>query len=185
MEALKPATYEDLCAVPDNRVAEIIAGTLYTSPRPAPRHANAASVLGGRLNPRWQLGDGGPGGWWILHEPELHLGEHVVVPDIGGWMRTTLPGLPTAVAWFGTRPDWVCEILSPSTARLDRGVKLDVYAQAGIPWVWLVDPDAKLVEVFRLVDGAWVRHAVAHDQRDAALPPFDAVPLDVSELWLD
>lgn len=185
MEAYKRATYDDLLAVPDHLVAEILFGSLVTSPRPAPRHANAASVLGGRLNPRWQLGDGGPGGWWILNRTELHLGEHVLVPDLAGWRRAALPRLPTDVAWIGARPDWVCEVLSPSTARLDRGVKLDAYAEVGVPWAWLVDPEAKLIEVFRLDGGAWVRHAVAHDDREAALPPFAAVPLDVSELWLD
>ena len=139
-------------------------------------------MLGGRLNPRWQLGDGGPGGWWILDEPELHLGRDVLVPDLAGWRRSTLPQMPETAA-FAVRPDWVCEVLSPSTARLDRGPKLDAYAAAGVPWAWLVDPVERLVEVFELVDGRWMRHLVATDG-EAAMPPFEAVPLNVSELWL-
>ena len=184
MEALKPATYEDLLAVPDHLVAEIVYGMLYTSPRPAPRHTNASSVLGAELNIRWQRGRGGPGGWWILFEPELHLGENVLVPDIAGWRKTALPALPTDIAYFETAPEWICEVLSPSTARLDRGPKLEIYATAGVKWAWLVDPVLKMIEVYQLVDGRWVRHAVATDDAEATLPPFEAVPLDISELWL-
>ncbi|MCA9713015.1 MAG: Uma2 family endonuclease, partial [Myxococcales bacterium] len=174
MEALKPATYADLLAVPDHLVAEIVRGSLYTSPRPAPRHANAAGVLGGELNMVWQRGRGGPGGWWILPEPELHLGDDILVPDIAGWRRERMERLPET-AWFALRPDWVCEILSPSTARLDRGEKLDVYADRGVPWAWLVDPGARLVEVFELTGGRWTRHATARDETAAELPPFGAV----------
>ena len=182
MEALRLATYDDLLALPPHVVGEILHGELHVRPRPAPRHALASAVLGGRLNPRWQLGDGGPGGWWILDEPELHLGRDVLVPDLAGWRRSTLPQMPETAA-FAVRPDWVCEVLSPSTARLDRGPKLDAYAAAGVPWAWLVDPVERLVEVFELVDGRWMRHLVATDG-EAAMPPFEAVPLNVSELWL-
>ncbi|MDR2154115.1 MAG: Uma2 family endonuclease, partial [Burkholderiaceae bacterium] len=116
---LKPATYEDLCALPPNRVGEIVRGVLYSHPRPASRHARSSSVLGGKLYPRFDEGDGGPGGWWILDEPELHLGDDVLVPDLGGWRRERMPVFPD-VAWFDLAPDWICEVLSPSTARLDR-----------------------------------------------------------------
>jgi Uma2 family endonuclease len=184
MEALKPATYEDLLAVPDHLVAEILYGSLHTSPRPAPRHANVSSGLGALLHLPWQKGRGGPGGWWILDEPELHLGEHVVVPDLAGWRRDRLETLPET-AWFATTPDWVCEVLSPSTMHLDRGTKLDVYAAAGIPWAWLVDPIGKLIEVYERTDAGWLRKAVATTETEAALPPFEAVPLDVAALWAD
>ncbi len=184
MEALKPATYADLERLPNNVVGEIVAGTLRTSPRPSPRHAHAASVLMGELSRPWQRGKGGPGGWWILHEPELHLGSDVLVPNLAGWRVDAMPTLPET-AFFPTSPGWVCEVISPSTARLDRGDKLEVYARAGVPWAWLVDPLAKLVEVYRLADGRWVRHGVARDEEAAALPPFEAVPLEVRALWVE
>lgn len=182
MEALKPATYDDLLAVPDHLVAEILYGSLHTSPRPAPAHASASSMLGAELNVVWHRGRGGPGGWRILDEPELHLGPHVLVPDIAGWRRESMLALPET-AYFETPPDWVCEVLSPSTVRIDRGTKLGIYASAGIPWAWLVDPIAKFIEVWELVDGRWSQHTVAQDETEAVLPPFGAVPIDVAALW--
>ncbi len=180
--ALRPATFEDLQAVPDHLVGEIVDGELYTSPRPAPIHANAASVLGSDLNAIFQRGRGGPGGWWIPHEPELHLGADALVPDIGGWRRERLPHLPER-AHFELPPDWVCEVLSPSTALLDRARKLPVYARAGVPWAWIVDPIQRSVEVFRLREGAWVLDRVAGAAEEVALPPFEAVALRLAELW--
>ena len=153
--ARRTATFEDLASVPDHLVGEILGGVLHTSPRPAPRHANAASVLGSDLNALWQRGRGGPGGWWILDEPELHLGPDALVPDIAGWRRERLPHLPEQ-AHFELPPDWICEVLSPSTALLDRARKLPIYARAGVPWAWLVDPVQRSVEVFRLQEGAWL-----------------------------
>lgn len=182
--ARRRATYEDLFAIPDHLVGEIIDGELFTSPRPAPKHANVTTVLGGDLNVRWQRGRGGPGGWRILFEPELHLGDDILVPDIAGWRRERLPDLPET-AWFGVPPDWVCEVLSPSTGLLDRARKLPVYARHGVPWAWLVDPIARSVEVFRLADGSWVLHAVAGADEEAALPPFEATPLQLADLWGD
>jgi len=104
----QPATYEDLCALPHNVVGEIINGELVVSLRPVPRHALATSYLGGELTGPFGRGRGGPGGWLILFEPELHLGDHVLVPDLAGWLRERMPGVPDT-AWFGLRPDWVCE----------------------------------------------------------------------------
>ena len=126
----RPATYEDLVNVPERLVAEIIDGDLWTSPRPAPRHSLSQVSLGGLLSLPYGHGRGGPGGWWILTEPELHLGSDVVVPDLAGWRRERLPRLPDT-AFFAQPPDWLCEIVSPSTARLDRAKKLPLYAWQG------------------------------------------------------
>src|SRR2546429_8808185 len=125
------ATYDDVLQVPPHRVAEIVDGDLHVSPRPASRHALAASVLGSGLGPPYHGGRGGPGGWWILFEPELHLAEDVLVPDLAGWRRTRLPAMPET-AYFTLVPDWICEVLSPATARLDRQKKLAVYAPGGV-----------------------------------------------------
>ena len=138
--AERQATYEDLMQVPPHLVAEILSGRLVTHPRPAPRHAVASSSLGDELVGPFQKGRGGPGGWWVLDEPELHLDADVLVPDIAGWRRERMPTMPET-AWFGIAPDWVCEILSPSTAREDRVVKMPIYVRAGVSHLWLVDPD--------------------------------------------
>jgi hypothetical protein len=127
LPARRPATYDDIVALPGHLVGELVAGELYVSPRPAVPHAVGASALGATLLTRMQFGDGGPGGWWILHEPELHLVEDVVVPDIAGWRRERLPA-PPREGFLSLAPDWVCEVLSPSTSRFDRTKKLPLYA---------------------------------------------------------
>ncbi|MCF6198164.1 MAG: Uma2 family endonuclease [Hyphomicrobiaceae bacterium] len=180
--AHKPATYEDLLAVPRDRVAEIINGALVTHPRPAPKHAMASSYLGAELIAPFSKGRGGPGGWVILDEPELHLGEHVLVPDIAGWRREHLPELPET-AWFETPPDWVCEVISPSTARHDRFEKRDLYAAFKVPYLWFVDPDARTVETFELRDQQWVLLATYAGDAEMAAPPFDVVPFSLKALW--
>ena len=137
--AKRPATYEDLLKVPDHLVAEIVEGELYTSPRPGSRHVLASSVLGAHILTNFQ-GGGGAGGWWILDEPELHLGPNVLVPDIGGWRRERMPQLLDTAA-FELAPDWVCEVISPSTGRLDRVRKLPAYARHAVGHAWLIDPE--------------------------------------------
>lgn len=180
----RPATYADIEALPSNVVGEILFGVLHTHPRPAPRHVRAASRLGGELDSPFDRGKGGPGGWIILDEPELHLGPHVVVPDLAGWRRERLPKLPDT-AYFETAPDWVCEVLSPSTARIDRTDKLTVYAAHGVGHCWLVDPDAKTLEVLALTGGKWLLAATFKDADPVSAPPFEvhSFPLDV--LWPD
>jgi len=180
----RPATYEDVLALPDHVVGEIVAGELFVSPRPSPRHAVASSTLGGELNGRYHQGRGGPGGWWILDEPDLHLGDDIVVPDLAGWRRTRLPSIPDT-AFFTVPPDWLCEVLSPGTVRLDRHRKLDVYARAGIAHVWLVDPVSRTLEVLRLDRGLWVIEAVHADREQVAAPPFTDTTLTLSNLWAD
>src|SRR5829696_4191700 len=149
VEKRRRATYADLEAVPPGKVAELIGGQLYVMPRPAPRHANAAGRLQGKLSGPFDLGEGGPGGWWILPEPELHFpdpaapGEiDAVVPDVAGWRVERMPELPET-AYCPLAPDWICEVLSPSTEKADRHEKMPLYAREGVRWAWLVDPIAR------------------------------------------
>jgi Uma2 family endonuclease len=144
----RPATYADLLALPDNVVGQIVDGELVVSQRPAPPHAVATTFLSGQLSEPYGRGKGGPGGWLIIFEPEVHLGDHILVPDLAGWLRERMPRLPET-AWFELRPDWVCEVLSPSTAILDRTRKQDICRQNGVPWLWFVDPPSRTIEVFR------------------------------------
>jgi Uma2 family endonuclease len=178
----RAATYEDLLKVPDHLVAEIIDGDLYTTPRPAPRHVVASSGLGGALHGPFHGGRGGPGGWWILDEPELHLGRDIVVPDLAGWRRERMPNLP-AEAYFSLAPDWICEVISPSTAALDRVKKVSVYAREGVSHAWMVDPIAQTIEVMRLENGRWTIITTCAESGVVRLEPFDAIELDLTLLW--
>lgn len=184
-DALKKATYDDLCKVAKHQVAEIIGGTLYVSPRPTNRHAQTASVIGEELGPPFKRGKGGPGGWLILDEPELHLGADpdIVVPDLAGWRRSTMPEMPLE-ANFKIAPDWTCEVLSPSTRRLDRVQKLPLYAVHKVQHVWLVDPEPKTIEVYWL-DGESYRLTVTFaGDEPQAIEPFDAISFDMAALWM-
>lgn len=184
LPVFQPATYDDILALPENLVGEIIRGVLHTHPRPAPKHAAASSLLGGTLVAPFGTGRDGPGGWWILDEPELHLGKEVVVPDLAGWKRERMPKLPDT-AWFELAPDWVCEILSPSTAKLDRAEKLPLYAQKGVAHCWMVDPDLKTLEVFHNQGGRWVLPAVLENDNAVSQPPFDAISFSLASLWAE
>lgn len=178
----KPATYANLCALPDNVIGEIIDGELVASPRPDPRHAIATSYIGIEVGGAYGRGRGGPGGWLILDEPELHLGGHVLVPDLAGWLRERMPQLPET-AWFELRPDWVCEVLSPSTAILDRTRKQDIYREQGVPWLWFVDPVSHTIEVLRLSGQDLIVAGTFGGDGEMRVPPFDAVAIDVGALW--
>lgn len=182
--ATREATYEDLLQVPENLVAEIIRGQLVTHPRPAPRHAVASSSLGVELGGPFYQGRGGPGGWWILDEPELHLGSQVLVPDLAGWRRERMPALPQT-AWFDLAPDWVCEVLSPATARIDRVEKLPIYAAAGVCYAWLIDPDLRTLEAYENHDGHWLLLAARENDNPIQFPPFDAITFPLNTLWAD
>ena len=179
----KGATYEDVLAAPADKVAELLEGDLYLSPRPSPRHANAASTLGADLHDAFQKGRSGPGGWWILFEPEIHLRDHVLVPDIAGWRRETLPALPQ-IGWFEAVPDWLCEVISPSTSRIDREKKLPIYAAAGVEWVWIVDPSLKTLEVLRRKDGRFVLSGAHFGETSISAPPFGDVSIELGPLWV-
>lgn len=180
--AVKRATYEDVLNAPRHMVAEILFGTLRTHPRPAPRHTLASSRLGSRLGRAFDEGIDGPGGWWILDEPEVHLGEHVLVPDLAGWRTERLPELPET-AFFATAPDWICEVLSPSTEAEDRAEKLPVYAEFEVQHAWLVDPKLRTVEVFRREDRQWLLLATHRDDAVVRAEPFDAIEFSLSALW--
>ena len=181
---MKRATYEDVLNAPENKVAEILDGELFLSPRPAPRHAVAPSGLLGSLHSPFDRGQGGPGGWWILTEPEVHVADPVVVPDLAGWRRERMPAIPEE-AFFSLAPDWVCEVLSPSTERIDRSRKLRIYAQAGVAHAWLVNPIARTLEILRLRDGTWTLVAVCGDTDTVRIEPFEAIELDLGRLWAD
>jgi Uma2 family endonuclease len=180
--ARRRATYEDLLEVPDRLVAEIIDGELITSPRPAPAHALASSALGAELGGPFQFGRGGPGGWWILDEPELHLGGDILVPDLAGWRTTRLPAMPST-AFFEIAPDWVCEMISPSSGQTDRVAKLPVYAREEVGYAWIVDPIARTVEVFRRQGQGWLLARTAGGDARVRLEPFEALELDLLHLW--
>ena len=176
------ATYQDVLDAPAHQVAEIVDGTLHTHPRSAVPHTRASSVLGRKIGAPYDDEVGGPGGWWILDEPELHLGEDIVVPDLAGWRRERMPELPDA-AYFTLAPDWVCEVLSPSTRRLDLQGKRPIYAREGVAHLWLVDPTDRTLEAFELRDGEWVLIACAKDDDLVSIPPFDAITFSLADLW--
>jgi Uma2 family endonuclease len=177
-----PATYADIEALPEHLVGEIIDGELIVSPRPAPPHALAASNLLVDIGGPFGRGKGGPGGWTILVEPELHFGAQVIVPDLAGWRNERLPKLPTT-AFFELAPDWLCEVLSPSTARIDRAKKMRHYAKAKVQHVWLLDPLAMTLEVYRLDTSGWLLVGTYAGDEKPRAEPFDAVELDLAGLW--
>ena len=182
--ARKVATYDDVLAAPPHMVAEIVDGELILSPRPASRHSAAASTLSEELGPPFKRGRGGPGGWIIIYEPEIHLSSNVLVPDLAGWRRERLPLLPDA-PFLTLAPDWICEVLSPGSARLDRKRKMPLYGQEGVRNAWLVDPVERTLEVYRLADAHWSLLATFSDDERVRAEPFDAIELDLALLWAD
>jgi len=186
-EARRKATYADLLALPEHLVGEILAGEVHTSPRPATPHTTAASTVGGDLNSAFHRKPGGPrgpGGWWILDEPELHLGEDVLVPDLAGWRRERVPeGLGGAA--LTVVPDWVCEVLSPATGRHDRLRKMPVYARHGVTHAWLIEPVQRTLEVYRRQGEHWLLTAAYGDEEFVRAEPFDAIEVELSRWWLE
>ena len=178
----RKASYQDVLDAPSHMVAEIVEGNLHTQPRPAFRHAIAGSSLGIEIGGPFQTGRGGPGGWRIVDEPELHFGEDVLVPDLAGWRRERMPEPPDE-AYITLAPDWVCEILSPSTRKFDLEEKRPVYAREGAGYLWLVDPAARTSEAFALQDGAWTPTGSAREDEPVSFPPFEAVTFPLGALW--
>jgi Uma2 family endonuclease len=174
--------YEEFLATPKHLVAEIVDGTLRTHSRPATPHARAATRLGIKIGGPFDLGEGGPGGWLFLDEPEVHLLGNILVPDLAGWRRERMPEMPAA-PFVELAPDWVCEVLSPSTEAEDRADKMPIYARAGVAWAWLVDPLARTLEALALEAGAWRVLGTWRDEAHVRTQPFDVVELELAALW--
>lgn len=181
--SIPPTLYGEFASLPEHVTGEIISDELYTRPRPSGRHGLAASALTVRIGSPFGFSDS-PGAWWIIPEPEVHLvlDLEVLVPDLAGWRRERMPSLPDDQRFVVT-PDWVCEILSPSTARRDRTLKLPLYARYGVPHAWLVDPLAHTLEAFELRDGVWTLIATLAEDDPVRVPPFDAVEFPLGNLW--
>jgi Uma2 family endonuclease len=188
MSAVVPgqnSLYQRLTELPENVVGEIIDGKLYRQPRPAAPHANATSVLGMEIGSAFHRARGGPGGWWIIDEPELHfiLDAEVDVPDLAGWRRERMPRPPSGHR-VTVVPDWVCEVLSPSTESKDRQIKMPIYARFGVAYAWLVDPLKRTLEAYALADGNWVEIGRYGARDRVSVTPFDAITIDLTDLWL-
>jgi Uma2 family endonuclease len=183
--ATRQAVYEDLYHIPENTTGEIIDGELIVSPRPGIPHTECAALLSGELVPPYRLGrGGGPGGWIIHGEPEIHFGRHVIVPDLAGWRRERVKGMLHEHHFIVT-PDWVCEILSPSSARIDRLKKMRIFAEHGVPYAWLVDPLVKTLEVYGLESGRWVVLGMYGEDEKVRAEPFVEIELDLANLWIE
>ena len=180
----RPPTYADVQALPEHLRGEIVGGQLYVMPRPRLRHSKATSVLGALLLGPFQLGRGGPGGWWILTEPELHLSpsERPIDPDLAGWRRERMPEVPD-LAFATLAPDWVCEVLSESTEIYDRRVKMPAYGAHGVPHAWLLDPEARTLEAYRNDAGVFRPLGTWRASDRVRVAPFDAVELELALLW--
>ena len=180
--AKKKATYEDLYSIPENMTGEIIDGELIVHPRPSRKHIHAASALDKRIGTPYQFGEGGPGGWIIHVEPEIQLGEHTMVPDLAGWKRERF-------IWeedqnpISVTPDWICEILSPSTRRFDKMKKMPIYADYGVGHFWLLDPIAKILDTFRLKPNGWLLLARFYGGDKIRSEPFEEIEFDLEDLW--
>jgi Uma2 family endonuclease len=183
--ARRLATWDDLARTPeDGRTYEVLNGELEASPRPTPAHNWAQSALSGEVHPPFGRGRGGPGGWWILVEPDVMLERHqIVVPDFAARRRDRLPDLaaqrPLAVV-----PDWMCEVVSPADPGRDRVRKSDLYLRTGVPHYWIVDPADRTLEAFESSEGRWVRLGAWTDGDTPRVPPFEAIELDVAGLFL-
>lgn len=174
--------YEKWMELPDNVIGEILAGELHVSPRPAPKHSHASSILLGEIMRPFHRGQGGPGGWIILFEPEVHINSHIFVPDLGGWKRSKLPQIPDE-PFFSTIPDWICEVLSPSTTALDKTKKMPLYAELGVNHFWLIDPIARTLEVYVNDQLNWKLLKTYANEDKVRAAPFDAIEFDLSALW--
>ncbi len=178
----KRATYADVEAAPEHLVAEIIGGKLMTHPRPSMRHGAAASALSSVLGGPFQRALGGPGGWVFFIETEVMLGDDLLVPDVCGWRVENFPGEPKR-NYFTSPPDWLCEILSGSTEKRDRTLKMRIYGDAGVPCMWLIDPRLQLLEAFELDDGRWSKIGAWNSDDTVRAVPFDAISFSLADLW--
>jgi Uma2 family endonuclease len=181
-DAKRPATYADIEAAPEHLVAEIIFGELMTHPRPSFRHGTASTSLSDELTGPFQKGRGGPGGWVFVVEPEVKFGGDILVPDIAGWRRERLTAYPKK-NYTTVSPDWVCEVLSGSTEKRDRTLKMRIYGDAGIPHMWLIDPRLQILEAFENTSGRWTKIGDWNSDDVVRAPPFDAISFSLADLW--
>lgn len=183
--ARKNATYDDLFDIPENKTGEIINGELIVTPRPSRNHVFTATALGGQVTPPYQFGRGaGPGGWIILIEPEVKLGADILVPDLAGWKTKRFPEGEDH-NWISVPPDWVCEILSPSTLRVDKIKKMPIYSRGGVLHLWLIDPGARTLDVYRLESGNWLVAGAYVEDDKVRSEPFQEIEIDLKSLWLE
>ncbi len=182
--AKKPATNDDLYNIPENMIGEIINGELIVTPRPSRRHTLAASRLGSELIPPYDFGrGGGPGGWIIIIEPEIRLGDDTMVPDLAGWKRERFP-IEEDHNWISVAPDWVCEILSPNTLRTDKIIKMPIYAHHGVGHIWLIDPVATTMDAFRLESDRWSLLASFSENDKVRVEPFQEIEINLGDMWV-
>jgi len=181
----QPTLYEYLEGLPAGVTGEILNGQLHTQPRPSFPHSRVSFKLASKIDGPYDDGIGGPGGWWIFIEPEVHFARdmEVTVPDLAGWRRERVPYLPED-HHIEVVPDWICEILSPSTASKDREIKMPLYARYGVRYTWLIDPIARTLEAYRLDAGAWLEIKRFTDADQVVAPPFESMSIDLEDLWL-
>ncbi len=183
--ARKRATYDDLYNIPENMTGEIIDGQLYATPRPSRKHVRTVYSLGYVIGRSYDFDErGGPGGWIFLPESEIQLDGDTFVPDLAGWRKERFPAEEDH-NWISVAPDWVCEILSPSSIRHDRITKIGTYAKHRIPYFWLVDPVAKILEVFKLESGRWTVAGAYAENEKVRAEPFQEIEIDLANLWLE
>jgi len=179
----EPATWRDIASLPEGDRTEVIGGELYLAPSPLPRHGFVEGALSFSVGGPYQFDPTGPGGWWIVPEVDVELSPHDIVrPDLSGWRRERLPAFPKERPVRAT-PDWVCEVVSPSSIRMDRLTKPDLYLRSGVPFLWLVDPEDRILEAFAARESAWLRVGAWSDPDRARIPPFEAVEIDVGRLF--
>jgi Uma2 family endonuclease len=182
MSEKRPATYQDVLDAPEHMVAELIDGELFLSPRPKGGHTRVATLLGKALVGPFDEGIGGPGGWYFLDEPELHLGTRVLIPDLAGWRTTTMPTIPEQDP-ITLAPDWLCEIASKSTEKFDRKRKLPIYAAAKVAHVWIIHPTQRTLQVLRRHEDHWLEVGYHTDEETVRAEPFDAIEIELAQLW--
>ena len=178
-------TYQDVLDAPEHKVAELIHGKLYLMSRPAGPHIYAVSRLSGLLVSSFMPDIDGPDSWQIYHEPELHLIKDikVMVPDLAGWKLETM-AKPPQDHKFTVMPDWICEVLSPSTRKKDLDLKAPEYAEVGVEHLWMVDPAAQTLQAFELQAGEWAQIADLKNNDTVCVSPFDATTFSLENIWV-
>jgi len=182
--AKRNATYQDVIDAPEHLIAEILDGDLFLSPTPAPRHQRASGRILALLDFAFDLAESGPGGWTLLHEPELHIGPDVVVPDVAGWKGERFPEIAEEQAFISVGPDWACEVLSPSTEKTDRGRKLRIYARERVSCLWLASSIGRSLEIYKRHGRGWSEPTIYRDDAVVHIEPFEAIEFPLSRLWL-